>query len=292
MDFQQLRAFREVARSGSFSAAADHLFLTQPAVSHRISQLEERLETRLLDRVGRTVQLTQSGRSLLAHAEEILGAIENAERAVRKLSGEVSGALRLSISHHIGLHRLPPILRAFSSEYPQVHLDIQFTDSEIGLEQVRVGEVELAIITLPPAIEPPLRARTVWPDPLSFFAAPGHPLSQRRRLALADLLEYDALLPSENTFTRRILGERFRDQGLKLQVSIATNYMETLKVMAAVGLGWTLLPDSMEDPSLRRLPVRFSPMERSLGYVLHQERTQSNATQRFVELLDGVRPDA
>ncbi len=292
MDFQQLRAFREVARTGSFSEAAERLFLTQPAVSHRIAQLEERLDARLLDRVGRRVQLTQAGRSLLQHAEAILGSVENAERAVRRLSGEVSGALRLAISHHIGLHRLPPVLREFSSRFPQVHLDIQFTDSEIGLEQVRAGEVELAIITLPPVIEPPLRGAVVWPDPLRFFAAPRHPLARRRQVAVEDLPGYDALLPSENTFTRRIVGELFRDRGLELKVSIATNYMETLKVMAAVGLGWTLLPESMQDRTLRKLPIVADHMERQLGYVLHRERTQSNATQRFVELLDGVREAA
>ncbi len=285
MDLQQLRAFREVARTGSFSHAAERLFLTQPAISHRIAQLEEKLDTRLLDRIGRRFQLTEAGLALLDHADSILGSVADAERAIHRLSGEVTGTLKLATSHHIGLHRLPPVLREFNGRYPGARLDIMFTDSEIGLEQVRTGAVEMAIITLPPTTDASLLLTPVWADPLSFFCATTHPLASRQRLKLADLVEYDALLPSENTFTRRIASELFQAEGLPLQVSMSTNYMETLKVMAAVGLGWTLLPDSMQDDSLHRLPIRGVRLTRQLGCVIHRDRTQSNAAQQFGALL-------
>ncbi|MEQ9508335.1 MAG: LysR family transcriptional regulator, partial [Alloalcanivorax xenomutans] len=136
MDTQSLQAFMAVAESGSFSGAAERLFLTQPAVSKRIAVLEQQLGARLFDRVGRRIRLTEAGEALLPRARKVLQELEDMGRAINNLTGEVSGTLRIGTSHHIGLHRLPPVLRRFSREYPQVRLDIHFIDSEEAWEAV------------------------------------------------------------------------------------------------------------------------------------------------------------
>ncbi|MEN8668596.1 MAG: LysR family transcriptional regulator, partial [Ketobacter sp.] len=136
MEIGELKAFVAVAELGSFSLAAQQLHLTQPAVSKRISLLEAGLNCQLFDRIGRQITLTESGRDLLPRANRILLEMEDLRRAMSSLSNDVSGTLKIGTSHHIGLHRLPPILKQFSRLYPQVKLDIQFIDSEMAFDLV------------------------------------------------------------------------------------------------------------------------------------------------------------
>ena len=130
MDIQNIRAFLMVVETGSFSRAAEKLFITQPAISKRISTLELALNCQLFDRLGKTVQLTQAGEALIPGYQRILDEITESERIVSALRTSVSGHLKFGTSHHIGLHRLPPILRRYTNDFPDVELDIQFMDSE------------------------------------------------------------------------------------------------------------------------------------------------------------------
>ena len=132
LDLEQLRAFVEVAQQRSFSRAAAQLRLTQPAISKRISALERHLDTALFDRIGRAVVLTQTGAHLLASALKVLQRLKDAETAVRNANGQVDGTLVIATSHHVGLHRLPEVLRSFSAAYPSVQLNIRFEDSEVA----------------------------------------------------------------------------------------------------------------------------------------------------------------
>ena len=288
MDTQALTAFLAVAESGSFSTAAERLFLTQPAVSKRIAQLEQQLGTRLFDRVGRRIRLTEAGEALLPRARQVLLDLEDMSRAISNLTGTVSGTLRIGTSHHIGLHRLPPVLRHFSREYPEVKLDIHFIDSEEAWEAVLHGDLEMGVVTLPPQPDPRLHSQAVWQDPLVFMAAPEHPLARLERVPLETLTGYSAILPSPVTFTRRIVESLFEEQALTLNISMSTNYLETIHMMVSIGLGWSVLPETMLDDSVVRLNVDTALPVRRLGVVTHPGRSRSNAAGAFLDNL-GVR---
>ena len=285
MDIASLQAFIAVADSGSFSLAAAHLHLTQPAVSKRIAVLELELESRLFDRLGRALRLTEAGHVLLPRARRVLAEIDDSRRALRNLAGGVAGPLVLATSHHIGLHRLPPVLRGFSARYPQVRLDMRFMDSEIACAAVLRGEVELAVITLPPSVEPPLQALPLWLDPLVAVAARTHPLAQGPEPAAAALGEHPAILPGEATFTRLIIEEGLARLGVAPPVAFATNYLETIKMMVVVGLGWSVLPRTMLDGELVELAIAGLRLQRLLGVVCHTGRTLSNAARATVATL-------
>ena len=281
MDLTALQAFVAVARGRSFSRAADELFLTQPAVSKRIAALEEELRARLFDRVGRSVVLTEAGEALLPHARRVLAELEASRQAVADLRGTVGGRLRIGTSHHIGLHRLPPVLRSFAARYPEVELDLHFMDSEQACHAVERGELELAVVTLPRSPAESLATETLWPDPLALVAAPDHPLAARGRVELPDLAGHAAILPAPNTFTRRILADALRPHGLRLSVALETNYLETIKMMVSVGLGWSALPRTMLDGELLELAVPGLRLSRSLGLVRRVGRTPGNAARAF-----------
>jgi len=289
MDLATLNAFIAIAELGSFSEAAERLHLTQPAVSKRIASLEQQLNVRLFDRLGREVSLTEAGRALLPRAYQILNVLDDTRRALTNLNGEISGRLTLATSHHIGLHRLPPLLRAFTRAHPQVALDIQFLDSEVAYEEVLHGRAELAVITLAPETREPVHAVAVWDDPLDFVAAPEHPLARNGAISLADVAHHPAVFPGGNTFTHHIVRRLFEAQELTPNIAMSTNYLETIKMMVSIGLAWSVLPRTMLDEQVARLPLPGIQLTRQLGYITHTERTLSNAARAFMILLDAQR---
>ncbi len=286
MELGQLSAFVAVSHQGSFSAASTALHLTQPAVSKRVAQLEASLGVQLLDRIGRQVLLTEAGQTLLPRAQRLLRDAEAAQQALQELQHAISGPLRIASSHHIGLHRLPPVLRQFHALYPQVALDIQFLDSEQAWQGVARGTIELALTTLAPEADAhTLTAIELWDDPLSFVMAPSHPLASRKKLQLRDLSQHPAILPEAGTFTHRIVAEAFAERGLPLQLRMATLNMETLKMLTAVGLAWSVLPQTMLDDQLKAVAISEVQLKRKLGCIMHGKRTLSRAAQAFLGLL-------
>ena len=287
MDTQNLKAFLLVAESGSFSVAAEKLHLTQPAVSKRVAQLEQHLACELFDRIGRSVSLTEAGQALLPHAKAVQQELLAAEQSILDLAGDVGGKLRLATSHHIGLHRLPPVLSYFSRTYESVTLDIDFMDSEQAYDLIMHNKVELAIVTLAPTSEASIITVPVWQDPLDFMVHKEHELLALPNLTLEALSLHAAILPGLNTYTGQIVKSLFDSHGLRLQVSMATNYLETIRMMASVGLGWTVLPRSMQDSSLATLDVSEARIGRTLGVVYHRGRSLSRAARAFIDTLAG-----
>lgn len=282
MEIAALQAFVEVADRSSFSAAADALFLTQPAVSKRVAQLEAELDVRLFDRIGRRISLTGAGTALLPRARRLINDARELKRLVSDLSGEVRGRLVMATSHHIGLHRLPVPLKRFTETYPEVELDIRFMDSEGACRAVETGELELAIVTLPPDRPAKLELQPIWDDPLAFMVGRDHPLAGRRHLTLRDLLAHPAVLPASTTYTRGILEQAMRAAGATLNVAMATNYLETLHMLVATGLGWSLLPSTLLDGDVVELEVEGLSLSRRLGAVTHRRRTLSNAAVEMI----------
>ncbi len=285
MDTANLQTFIAAAELKSFSLAAEQLYLTQPAISKRIAALETGLGAALFDRIARRVSLTEAGRKFLPRAKIILNEIEDSRRLIVNLSGTVAGQLSIGTSHHIGLHRLPPVLRQFSKDYPDVALDLQFMDSEAACRAVQTGDLELGIVTLP--LEPlaDLKSELIWPDPLDIVVAHDHPLAQKTRLDFQQLTEHPAILPSPGTYTRQLLERSVIQAGGKLGAGMTTNYLETIKMMVGVGLGWSVLPRSMLNEELLTLKIRGIKLTRQLGIVRHQARTLSNAASAMISTL-------
>ena len=289
MDSTDLETFLAVAEDRSFSRAAERLHLTQPAVTKRIKRLEENLATLLFDRIGRRVELTQGGQLLLPRARSLLQEIADTRRMLENLNDQVSGSLQLATSHHVGLHRLAPVLKTFSDRYPDVQLDIRFEDSEAAHDLVRRGDSELAVVTLDPKGPVDLAYLPLWDDPLTFIVARDHPLAGRPRLSLAELARYPAILPGLATYTGRIVEELFRARQIEINAPLSTNYLETISMLAGTGLGWSLLPRSMLTDELVPLTTDAPPQHRTLGCVTNPARSRSNAAGAFIQILERFR---
>ena len=283
MHLDELESFIQVARLRSFSAAAQQLHISQPAMSKRIQSLETQLGVSLFDRLGKRVRLTPAGELLVGKANAILDLSRDMERDVGNLAQTVKGRLSMATSHHIGLHRLSPVLQRFTQQYPEVELDIKFEDSEVAHKLVRAGDIELAVVTLNPAGEqeqPDLDTKTIWQDPLCFVNA--RPLPDVT--SLGQLASLPCILPGPNTFTGRIVTERFASEGLVLNPALSTNYLETISMLVSVGVGWSVLPQTMTI-ELQQLSPQCAPITRTLGCVTHSKRTLSNSASAFLQVL-------
>jgi DNA-binding transcriptional LysR family regulator len=290
MDTQHLQAFVAIAESGSFSAAGARLHLTQPAISKRIALLEERLETKLFDRMGRQVALTPAGKLLLKNAQQILREVQIAKRALADLGGEINGKLSIACSHHLGLHYLPPYLREFSQRYPQVKLDLHFLDSEHAHQEILIGRFDIAIITLALEQDPRINSNQLWQDQLQFVAAPSHALAALENLRLADLSPYQAIMPDINTYTTQLIKALFDREQQPLDITMVTNHLDSIKMMLSIGLGWGVLPSSIIDHQLKVLDVSHPPLTRSLGCIYHNQRSLTNAARAFLSHLQTPLP--
>ncbi len=286
MDAQQLEAFVAVAETGSFSIAAERIHLTQPAVSKRVALLEHQLDCLLFDRIARHINLTESGNELLPKARQILQIISDTEQAIHDLSGKVTGRLKIALSHHIGLHRAPDILKRFATTYPEVALDVDFMDSEIAYQEINKGSFDVAVVTLAPEPKERVQSNTIWVDPLVLVTANDHPLIKKRKLTASELGQYPAILPGLSTYTGKIIKDFFDQEGNRLNISMVTNYLETIKIMVSVGFGWSMLPMTMVDQSLTPIKCKGLSLSRRLGYIHHRDRSLSNASRRFIDFLE------
>ena len=279
MDINALQAFIEVARKESFSLASETLFITQPAISKRIAGLEEDLGTKLFNRISRKVTLTDAGKKLLPKAKELVDELNDMRRYATSLSDEIKGELLIGTSHHVSMHRLPPILKEYRQHYSDVHLDITFGESDVMCKLVERGDIELAIVTLPKTLPDSLEKRVLWVDSLHLVVGPDHPLLERATVSLEQLAEYPCVLPAETTETYRVIHREMERQGLKLNVQMTNNNLDTLKMLVGAGFGWTLIPQTLLDDSVREIVLDTKGMsfERELGVVLHQKRSLSNA---------------
>jgi DNA-binding transcriptional LysR family regulator len=285
LHWNDLQAFIAVADLNSFSKAGERLHLTQPAVSKRVQALEAQLGAKLLDRVGKRVYLTDAGRLLKPRAEDLIRAMQETQRMVQDMEFKVSGVLSLTTSHHVGLHRLAPVLRTFTRRFPEVKLDIRFEDSEDAHDLVRRAETEIAVVTLDPLGDSDLQYLQLWDDPLCFVVSKDHELAPRGRLTLLELAASTPVLPGLGTYTGRIVVDAFMAAGIPLTPNLATNYLETIAMLVSIGLGWSVLPSSMVKPPLVVLDTEAPALRRSLGCVTNPRRTLSNAARAFRDVL-------
>jgi len=285
LDISALQAFITVARYESFSKASEQLYVTQPAVSKRVASLEEELGTQLFNRIARQISLTEAGKQLLPKAQDLVHQAEDMQRYASNLSEDISGNLSVAIAHHIGLHRMPPILKEFNLRHPKVTLDIRFEDSDQAYTAVEHGDIEFAVITLPKTLPDKLTRETVWLDELDIMVSKDHVLANESTLSLSMLSQYSCVLTSPDTETHQVIRREFQRQGLSMNVQMQTNNLETLKMLTGAGLGWSLLPKTMSDKSLKKLDVGLT-LSRELGLVIHSRRSLSNAALALKSLIE------
>ena len=190
LDVRRLRVLREVAAHGSFSAAAEVLAFTQPAVSRQIATLELEAGTRLVDRSARGVRLTQAGELLVGHADAILDRLDAAESQLEALSQLKGGRLRIGAPATANATLIPLAVRAFDAEHPEVELRLDEAISGELIERLASGELDIAIVANAdrlPELPGELVLEHLMDDPMHLALPRDHPLAEAGQVRMADL---------------------------------------------------------------------------------------------------------
>lgn len=289
---RQLQAFLAIARSGSFTAAARELHLTQPAVSHSIQGLEEELRCRLLDRVGRTVTLTQAGEQLLTHAQRILEEMDAARSGLNDLGRWGSGRLRVGTSTTSCQYILPAVLREFKESFPRCIIQIEPADTPKALELLRQRRVDLALALEPP-VDADLEFRPLFTDELQFLVSPFHPWARAGRVQQDEIKRQHFILYSRGSYLSEMIDEYFRRERIVLSTAIELGNMEAIKELVKLGLGVSILAPwvaqkELREASLRALPLGRRPLKRHWGILLRKGQSLTLAQETFVGLCGSV----
>src|SRR3954453_1748916 len=191
LDVRRLRVLREVAQTGSFSAAAESLAFTQPAVSRQIATLEAEAGPAPLGRPARGVPLTQAGELLVGHADAILDRLAAAENQLEALNSLAGGRLPLGATATANATLIPLAIRAFDEQYPEVHLRLDEALTSELIERVAAGALDLAIVANPERYELPgeIVIDHLMDDPQHLALARDHPLAGAPEIRMADLAE-------------------------------------------------------------------------------------------------------
>ncbi|MBA3264128.1 MAG: LysR family transcriptional regulator, partial [Thermoleophilaceae bacterium] len=197
LDVKQLRVLKAVAEQGSFSAAAEALSYTQPAISQQIAALEKSAGTTLVDRTSRGVHLTDAGRALVDHAQVVLARLAAAEAELDAIAGVRGGRVRLAAFPTAGASLLPPAVALFSERHPEVELTFVEHDPEPALQMLRAAELEVALVFQFHDLSEPERERLyggielhqLVSDPMYLALPRNHPLAHKPRVRLQDVAD-------------------------------------------------------------------------------------------------------
>jgi DNA-binding transcriptional LysR family regulator len=289
MNIHQLAVFHAVAEQSSLTRAAALLFISQPAVSKQLRELERSLGMALFHRLSTGVRLTEAGELLLGYSRQIFALEHEAESALRELHNLERGHLRIGASTTIGTYILPPACARFGRQYPKVEIALDIDNSRAIIERLRAGRIDLALVEGPLQDDEFVRDE-IGHDELVPIASPFHPLCCLREISFEKLAEQPLLAREDGSGTRAVLQESFEARGLSPHIKMTLGNTEAIKraVAAGVALAWVSRLAIENEEKTGTLKILGGPelaIERSLFRVRVAGRYESRAVREFLRML-------
>ena len=275
LNLDYIETFVSVIELGSFSAAAERLGLTQPAVSQQVRQLEKKLETRLVERVGRTARPTAAGAELLAHAGRIGAVVSSAMEAVSRHADGTTGRLCIGSGATACIFLLPPVLGSLRRRFPNLDITVTTGNTAEIVKAVEENQIDIALVTLP-ASGRMLEITPVVKDDFVLVAPPEMELP--RRVTATNLSRLPVLLFEPGGNTRRIIDQWIARGQTTLSPVMSLGSVEGIKAMVMAGMGCAVLPgmavpkDAGAEMAVRPLSP---PLYRELAVVIRRDKRLS-----------------
>jgi len=284
----QLWIFYTVAIHESFSAAAKYLYLTQPNISTQVKQLENYYGTRLFERYGKRIKLTEAGERLFSYAEKIFSLIREADSVIQDIKGMKSGSLRISASLTMGTYYLPYMLSIFRKQYPNIEIQMTVGNSESVIQNILSMKSDLGLVAHLVNNEN-LASYPFLEDELVMIVAPYHDFAQQDHVTLDKLNNQLFIMREKGSATRDEIESRLHEYNIHVNVVMELASNEAIKHAVEVGLGISILPADVvkKEVELKLLKiVRFSKKRFSRNFYLihHKDKYLSNAIISFIKL--------
>jgi len=285
---KQLRAFCHAARTGSVSAAADKIFLSQPTVSLQIQALEREFDTILFERRGPKIRLTPEGQLLFQMAEPLVEGMDKLHDAFAVQCGRVDqGVLDIAAGESTILYILPEPVRTFVQAFPGIELKLHNVTGRDGLAMLRADEADLAVGSM---LEVPddIHYRPFVTYSPTLITPLDHPLAGRQSVSLEEIVPYGLILPPRHLSTWRLVDLVFKQHNLTYTVTLEAGGWEVIKKYVELGLGISIVTDVCltGDERLIRIPLEQYFPKRSYGIVQRRGKFLSPQTKCFLKILD------
>jgi DNA-binding transcriptional LysR family regulator len=284
----QLTAFEAVARLGSFSGAANELFVTQPAVSKKIRLLQEEVGLPLLEQVGKRIDLTDAGRLLLNLCRDWLDTWARFEQSIADLQGLKQGRLRIAVVT-TSKYFMPRVLGPFCERYPGIDVAMEVINRDRLLERLARNDDDLYIMGVPPD-DLDINSEPLIGNPLVVVSPASHPLATRRRVRFSELADQVFLMREEGSGTRITIERLFAEKQTPLKVKMELGSNEAIKQAVAGGLGLAIMSRHALNPMTHgdrivELNVQGFPIKRFWYVVTPRGKQLSVVAQTFLEFL-------
>jgi DNA-binding transcriptional LysR family regulator len=289
-NIKHLLTFQKVARSGNVSMAASELFLSQSATSIQLANLEAAVGTKLINRTGRGVRLTDAGQKLLVLSERMLALWQEISDEMETYLGDFSGTLRID-AVTTAEYWLPHVLVNFVNRHPNVKLKLQVANKEEIVRSLAADEIDLAVMGNPPE-DIQVIAQSFANNPTAFLASPKHPLMQQPQVSMAMLASAGMLVREKGSGARASVEKIFKAEGLKLHIGSELSSNESIKQMCIAGLSPAYLSLHSCALEIRAgllavLPLENNPMNRRWIVVHTQNKSLSRVASVFMaDLID------
>lgn len=281
------RMFYETARYNSFSTAAQHLFISQSAISQCIQQLEKDLGVQLFIRTRKGVTLTKEGQLLFLKVESAMNAIKQGESQLEKISQLEAGELKIAAGDTITTHYLLKYLEEFHVMYPDIKIEMANSYSSQLLTLVKEGKADLAFVNMP--IEDNELIIKPCLDIQDIFVC-GSNFEQKEAYQWEELLEYPLILIEKNSSSRKFIEEKFKQKNITLNPQIEVAVHDLLIRFASIHLGISCVVEDfskaeLETGSIQKMNLNPPLPKRSIGYAYLKNAPLSHATQAFIDLI-------
>lgn len=294
---RRLQVFYTVAKQLSFTKAAELLFMTQPAVTFQVKQLEEHFNTRLFERSHSKITLTPAGRLAMEYAERILNLTSEMETRLMEMTGEVSGILLIGASTTIAEYMLPRLLGDFKTKHPQVQTRLTVANSETVESKVADHTLDIGLIEAP-SHHPSLEAQICCEDELVAICAPQHDLAKLAMAAPEQLATLPYISREAGSGTREVVDDFFRRSGFNpddLHIVMELGSPEALKGAVEAGLGIAIVSRATILKELKLGDLVAVPLQprlmRPLSLVYAHEKFRSKLLQSFLDFAAaGLKP--
>jgi DNA-binding transcriptional LysR family regulator len=293
MDLRRLEIFAKVAELGSFSRAAEALFLTQPTISEHVRALEDELGVQLLDRLGRGATPTRAGHLLLGYARRMLTLSREAHQALERFQGRMSGELVVGGSTIPGEYVLPALIGRFKSKYPDISISLRIGSTRQITDWLEEGRVEVAVLGARPAVRT-VECKELMSDELVVVVPSSHPWANRRTATLADLQKEPMVVRERGSGSREAMEHALQEAGVSLASLRLVGEMgstQAIKQAVRAGVGVALISKRAVEDECRAgllacVKVKDLRVARAFYLATHRDRTRSPLAQAFVEFIE------
>ncbi len=289
MNLRQLRIFIFVCKTCSMTETAKELYMTQPAVSQTILDLENELNIRLFDRIKNRLVLTNTGDILLNYSKKIIHLLEEAEDVLDKIANIQAGKLRVGASMTIGTYLLPEVLSSFNKKYTGIDLPLVIDNTVLIVSKILNNEIDIALV------EGPVESQDIIIEPycedeLALVCSKEHPWSKKNYIEPAEIKKENLIIREEGSGTRNIVKTTFLQHNLSYNIKHTLNNFEAIKKAVSANIGISIIPEiaikrELEEEELKKIEIRNIKFKRLFKVIYHKDKYLTKLFKQFYKYI-------